>query len=139
VVNYVKGQPTNVLEDDASSSQWGKRVIEVSKLDQGRTPSDFLEWSYKITSDDSRIDVVFDADKKVKSIQCYSNGYLNCPSVFGLHDGSTEDDVIARLGKPTSEAVNGVAKRMVYDPYNVMFYLTKKQVYMIYVTEDLPR
>jgi hypothetical protein len=56
----------------------------------------------------ARLDVAFDAIKKVKQILCYSEGYLNCPSVFGLDDGSTEEEVIARLGKPTSAAVSGV-------------------------------
>jgi uncharacterized membrane protein len=56
-----------------------------------------------------------------------------------LHDGSDEDEVIARLGEPTSAAVSGINKEMVYQPFNVMFELSKKKVYMIYVTSELPR
>ena len=42
------------------------------------------------------------------------------------------------LLNPGALAVDGATKRMVYEPYNVIFYLTKKQVYMIDVTSDLP-
>src|SRR5262249_27859269 len=71
-VNYVKGQPANVYKDDPSQPGWAE-IIEVSKLEQGKSTEDFLAWSYPI-GDSSRIDVNFDADKKVKTIECYSQG-----------------------------------------------------------------
>jgi hypothetical protein len=134
-VRYIKGSPTEVMEADALSPGFD-RVVKVDKLDQGRTVSDYPEWSYTDTS--SRIDITFDPNRKVKAIQCYATSY-GCPYLFGLHVGSSEDQVLARLGKPTSQAVqvNGSTKRMVYGPYNVVFFLTKKEVYMLLVTADL--
>jgi hypothetical protein len=44
-VNYVKGQPTDVIDVRASDSLGGHPMIEVSKLDQGRTAEDLAEWS----------------------------------------------------------------------------------------------
>jgi hypothetical protein len=35
-------------------------------------------------------------------------------------------------------AVSGATKRLVYEPYNVIFFLEKKRLYMIDVTENLP-
>src|SRR5262245_39529150 len=46
-VSYVKGSPPNVMEDasDPQMSGW-RMIVEVSKLDKGRTAEDFVEWSY---------------------------------------------------------------------------------------------
>jgi len=46
-VAYTKGTPTNVMEDDPSNPGF-LRMIEVAKLDQGRTASDFPVWSYSL-------------------------------------------------------------------------------------------
>lgn len=97
-VSYVKGVPTHVLVDEEPSKTL--QQIEVSKLDQGQNVSDFSFWGYDISGAWIRVDL--DADRRIKSILCYSNGYFDCPAVFGLYDGSDEERVIARLGQPTS-------------------------------------
>ena len=131
-VNYLKGIPTNVLEDDPSRPGF----LRKSKIDEGRTATDFLWWSYDLYGD-ARLHISFDSNKTVNGIRCYSKGYSNCPPVFGLHDGSHEGAVIARLGKPTSDALSeSSTKRMVYAPLNVVFYLSRQKVYMIDVTAD---
>jgi hypothetical protein len=135
-VSYIKGVPTHVFEDDGSKPGLQK-MIAVGELNQGQKASDFLAWSYEIYN--GRLDVDFDSEKRVNAIRCYAKGTYGCPSVLGLDTGSDEEEVIKRLGKPTQSALSSSAtKRIVYQPLNLMFYLSKKEVYMIYVTEDLP-
>lgn len=133
-VKYVMGIPLNVLEEskDPKFSGW-KTDIEVSKIPDNKSINDYKYWSYDLGEGQPRIDVDFEAGTgKVKSIGCYS-GRGFCQSILGIYTGTGEDDVLEKLGKPTSETIEGVTKTMVYERFGIKLHLEKKKVYMLIV------
>jgi len=132
-VQYVKGDPTNVLE--AEIKDGGQAVVPVNALKQGDKIENYWFWAYEL-NDGLRLDVVFDKKtKRLLEIACYSRGANECPPLLGISDGTNEDDLVAKLGHPTREKMDGSAKVMDYDKLGAHFYLTKKQVYMMTVAE----
>jgi hypothetical protein len=143
-VEYIKGDPDTVLTPEGESDFEWWTITNVKDLKKGEHLQDFPQWSYPIG--EQRIDVTFDPLKRsVYQIECYSKGYGLCPSIFDLSNGSSETEVIGRLGQPTSTRFMGTVKRLEYDDLGAWFFLEKQSVYMIAVrdpsvlNEDLKR
>jgi len=124
---YILGPPPNFISPTRSADNIGPEIQP--------SYNDSIEWLYP--DETKRIDLGFDAPRgQVFSIACYSEGYFNCPTLFGIHDGSSEDEVLSHLGKPSTEEVDGVTKTIRYPQYNLTLYLTKRKVYMLKVSQD---
>ncbi len=157
-VNYendaLKSAPVDVFEDlgieppppsRKGNFDWStaRPVIEIKDIPNGKHVEDFNSWAYQYQ--DFRIDVDFDGDGKVNEIACFTSrsysdnsaqrfsikGISFCPKIFGLGDGDTEEKIYGLLGKPNSENINGVAKTIEYNDFNLWLNLTKKEVYML--------
>jgi hypothetical protein len=48
-----------------------------------------------------------------------------------LRDGDSEQEVLRKLGNPTTSNIDGVTKQMKYRDLNIEIWLTKEQVYML--------
>jgi hypothetical protein len=134
-VLYAKGPPTNVLIDDKSSDfpfPGVRTDIALADLKAGETVRDYKYWSYD-SSDAGRIDIDFSPkSQEVVRIYCYGSTGHPCPSLLGVPDGATEDEVLSRLGPPGhAEIDNGwsAVKTLSYPNWNVTFQLDKRQVY----------
>lgn len=138
-VLYVLGPPPHFIDpappanDGNPFSKFG-RVVDGKKPEEKVAYTDSKEWLY--TGYQRRTDVGFDkAGGRVTSVACFSESSYSCPSLYGIRDGSTEDDVLSQLGKPTSEELDGVTKTVRYPQYNLTLYLEKRRVYMLKVSE----
>lgn len=139
-VLYVLGPPPHFIDpappanDGNPFSKFG-RVVDGKKPEEKVTYADSREWLY--TGHDWRTDIGFDKPGgRVTSVACYSKSSYSCPSLYGIRDGSNEDDVLAQLGKPASEELDGVTKTVRYPQYNLTLYLEKRRVYMLKVSEE---
>jgi hypothetical protein len=132
-VMYIKGYPPTVF-GEAENEGW-QPLIETKKLEQGKKVQDYREWSYEISG--GRIDVEFDADKKaIIVISCYSSDRLRrCPSIGGISDGNTEQEVTHKLGKADSARIEGVTKSLYYKKLGIYFVLAQEQVYTLGVND----
>lgn len=139
-VIYILGPPPHFLSPKASIkysnlASSDDPVVETENSTEKSNYSESSEWLY--TENLKRIDIALDAPKgRVKSIACYSESAYFCPGIYGIHDGSSEDDVLSHLGKPASEVIDGTAKIIRYPQYNLTLYLTKRQVYMIKISKN---
>jgi hypothetical protein len=52
-----------------------------------------------------------------------------------VQDGDSEQDVLRKLGTPTSSKIEGSTKEMTYRDLNVRVRLTKERVYMLAVRD----
>jgi hypothetical protein len=136
-VKYIKGYPPTVFGDaETVEGKWpGKPVIETKNLEQGKSVEDYRDWSYEISG--GRIDVEFDADKKaVIVISCYSSDSLRrCPSIGGISDGNSEQEVTRKLGKADVARIDGVTKSLYYKKLAIYLKLRQEQVYMLGVND----
>jgi hypothetical protein len=93
-------------------------------------------WSYD-QNDRTRIDIDFDLKKgTVKGIGCYSSGAMDCPPLVGIQDGTTEDVVLRKLGKPSHEQIDGVTKKLEFEKLRVWFYFKQSKVYVMGVKDS---
>jgi hypothetical protein len=136
-VLYTKGNPSDVLVDDAPGDFPGRLKIEVSAIPKGKRPSDYQYWDYE-PPDAGRLDVDYSpTSQRVVRIFCYStnmNGPLRyCPELLGVSAGATEDDILTRLGKPTSSDLDepSLVKILRYRQWNVAYYLERRRVYAL--------
>lgn len=130
-VNYIKGQPDIVYGPLEEGGFPGKPIIEVAKLQKGKSFRDYSDWTWR--EDKSRIDVAFDPNRtNVIAVGCYSSDKLGrCPDIAGIADGAREDQVIKRFGQPDSEQISGVTKMLSYEKIGVSFFLEREVVYML--------
>lgn len=129
--------PARTLNDGNPFSKFG-RVVDGAKPEEKVSYTDSNEWLYTVHQ--GRTDVAFDkAGGRVTSIACFSESSYSCPSLYGIRDGSSEDDVLSQLGKPASEELDGVTKTVRYPQYNLTVYLEKRRVYMLKVSEGAAR
>lgn len=137
-VLYALGQPTYVLVKvrvDANLP-WTKyaQAIRTNELPAGKSIHDYQSWIFE--TDQKAIDFDFDAPRgKVVGVGCMSKGSWNCPALFGLRDGSSEEEVLAQLGAPGHQDLLDAVKRLRYPQFNVSLYLEKRRVYMIRVSQ----
>jgi len=115
-----------------------RRFLDTSKLREGQhiDIEDYSEWAFDQANQNFRIDVNFDVTTKtVNKIACYSKKVMSCPPLIGIDDGMSEETIIERLGKPSQQYLDGVAKKIEYKDLGVWFYLTKKTIYMMGVKD----
>jgi len=126
-VLYVKGSPDQVGEQQKDGS-WTGRAAENQNV------KDFPSWKY--TQGLTRLDLEFDkATKLLVEILCHSMIDMGCPPLLGLQDGMTEDDLVARLGRPNRAQTINPAKAMEFSDLGVWFYLQKQRIYWLGVRD----
>jgi hypothetical protein len=131
-VMYIKGYPPQVLGEAAKNDEWpGQPIIETKNLESGKRPQDYRDWSYSDSS--TRIDVTFNAERTaVVAIACYSNDRQGrCPSIGGVTDGDSEQEVIRKLGTQGWQRITDVTKNMRYPDLGIELWLAQERVYML--------
>lgn len=141
-VEYVKGPPASVTQnpEDIKNDPFKdfKPAIYTKDLQGDQNIEHFREWSYELDQQGTRMDVSFDEKTKtLNSISCYSQGSGNCAVVLGIQDGTREDEVLKKLGNPSSENMSGTTKMIAYDRLGVWFYLSRMKVYMLGVEKHV--
>lgn len=138
-VRYALGHPPTFLHksEETKTGNPFDEFLEVVKSDDPAKAHLLKQsnvWQYPGRTS-TEISVTFDKPGGVvDSVACYSQGSYSCPSVFGIEDGTSEEEVVEHLGKPDAETLDQAAKVMRYNRYNLTLYLVKKQVYMLEVT-----
>jgi hypothetical protein len=96
-------------------------------------------WWYSIRTNPAvqRIAVFGKESQSVSLIVCFSDGYADCPELFGLRDGSREEEVLEHLGPADKEEVTDSIKVLVYNKLNAQFYLRQKVVYGVQVAKPI--
>jgi hypothetical protein len=124
-VMYVKGDPPIVFDEGSMTK------VDTKKLEkEQKQVTDFRDWSY--SEYEREIVVTFNANRTaVTAIQCYSSKTYRCPDLSGVRDGDSENDVVRKLGKPTSSKIEGTMKEMRYRSLNIVIKLAKEQVYLV--------
>jgi hypothetical protein len=137
---YARGVPTVVEDPPKFDASFGGNISRTYQVDgkdnknripAGKSYKDYLSWSFDNASG-GRIDLEFDAHSmRISSIGCYSQSKTDCPQIFGISTGMSEDDVLRILGKPTTESLDGTVKRLEYDDIGLNVYLSKRFSYYI--------
>jgi hypothetical protein len=110
-------------------------VIELNAIEKGKSVRDYDDWVYDVHGD-NQVDLIVHFDKAaVVSIECITHGdgtrVGRCPSIAGIADGSSEQDVLAKFGSPDQVGLDGVTKRIRYPKLGIFFLLTKQRVYIV--------
>jgi len=147
-VFYALGSPTEVLygPKDPNSTNIFDRFSPIATKEQiDKTPlgeKGFNHWQYT-RKDLPRLDIKYNNEGKVELIGCYVSPkewvYVNSCLVNGIQSLDSEDRILDKLGKPDSEAINGVTKTMEYKKYNMQIFLEKKYAYYIVVTNNFSK
>lgn len=151
-VKYILGKPDLVLKpiEKFNFSNKDKFIVldengqqiasedDISKAKEG--VNDFFDWHYSKYS--SFITINFDPQNKiVKSIACHFSDKnelllkIGVCEINGIHALDGEDEVIAKLGEPSSSKIIDETKIMEFDKYNMKIYLSKKIVRSIMVLD----
>lgn len=148
-VKYILGRPDLVLKPInkfnfsgrnkfiISGNIFGEADQEVASdddiLNAKEGVNDFFDWHYSKSS--SYISINFDPQKRiVKSIGCHfsdGNEYLlkmGICEINGIHALDGEDEVLAKLGEPSSSKIIDGTKIMYFNKYNMKIFLSKKIV-----------
>ena len=126
-VLYIKGLPSHVLGPTIKDF---REIIDQKEIPEGKSIRNYDAWAWD--SDLERLDVGFDKENgNVRRIACYSTKRYGCPGLLGMRIGISEEDVVARLGKPSTEELSGVTKKLGYGKYNLFFFLNKQSVYYL--------
>lgn len=143
-VKYRLGLPPEVLgpsETDDPELGSFKRVYMVSAPtnDVNRMPpatkvDDYDEWVYEEASRNVRLTIGFNKDGFVKSFEFYSNSEkpYGWTRIAGIGFADSEEAVL-RLGAPSKQTLDGVAKTMEYADLGLKVTLTKGKVYLIQI------
>ena len=108
-----------------------QEVIETSNLEKGKRVQDYRDW---VVYEDNlyRLDVTFDEKAALVAISCFSKARLgSCPSIAGVTDGDSEQEVIRKLGAPGTSRIQGVTKRITYPDLGIVIRLEKERVYTL--------
>jgi ElaB/YqjD/DUF883 family membrane-anchored ribosome-binding protein len=133
-VRYIKGDAQDFL-GPRDKKFGGRQLLFPRDLKAGQTDEDFDGWEYDLAGGRANLRVLFDAQKRVRTITCFSQAVQICPPLFGLSDGATEPAVIERLG-PTKWSTwnrSGGWKVLSYYQLNAAFYMKKNRIYAIEV------
>lgn len=134
-IKYIKGYPPIVYGPSESETEDWKPIIETKNIEKGKSVEDYTEWSY--TYDHYRIDVTFNSTKTtVIEVTCFSGDQLRrCPTIAGIADGASEQEVIRRFGQADRSKISGVTKALTYSKIGVLFWLERERVYMIAIND----
>jgi hypothetical protein len=126
-VLYERGNPTAVWGPVEKEGDWQPEIM-TAELKKNESVKDSQSWTY--FAPNSWISLEFDAaTKSLVEIGCWSDkGTGECPPLFGLRDGTTEENLIARLGQPNRELFDNEIKTMEFDHFGVRYYLRRKKV-----------
>lgn len=129
-VLYEKGSPTDVLVVAADVPAYMRGDLEVVKtIPPDKSVTDYAHWEYE-SADSGRVDVDFSPKtQRVVRVFCYSTEQRECPSLLNIAQGTTEDQVIKALGKPSHAELSTSAKTLTYSQFQVAFYLARRRVY----------
>ena len=132
-VKYIKGFPANVVTDDKEGPWQSFGVIKSSELPKGKTVNDYPLWSYEGGYKQS-YHVGFGRGSTVLSIACYSEDKsYRCPAIGDVKDGTSEAEMLRKLGTPIKSTITGVTKSVEYNDIGVGFKLEKETVYYLLV------
>lgn len=133
---YTDSTSTNFIQTKNKSQSFD--VADIQQLQESLNLSN--EWSYLggvNTLYSFRTHVVFSQNgRKVNRIYCYTNkdnAYVSpntCP-LYGLSLMMSEEEMYAKLGKPTYEEIDGLTKQVTYEKLGLDVSLSKKKIYMI--------
>jgi hypothetical protein len=135
-VLYIKGYPEEVLGEMIGGEWPGFKLVIVTKdLEKGKDVHDYQDWIYEGSL--NRIEVTLNAEKTaVAVINCYSNdSQRRCPSILGVTDGDSEQEVIRKLGAPGTSQITGVTKFISYPNAGIHLWLTKERVYLLGIND----
>jgi hypothetical protein len=136
-VIYRKGSPPAVMDElsnEPGYEGWQK-LIEAANVEKGKTVKDYNEWSYQ--EGRNRLDVTFNKERTALiAVSCFSSDRASrCPTIEGINDGDSEDQVLRKFGSPDSSKLEGVTKTLYYSKIGVSFTLEKQHVYMLGIND----
>lgn len=145
-VGYVMGEATQVgeMSKDPKFKGW-YMITNPKEIPGGKNIFNYDHWEYGPSDFEPRIDVNFDQKtQKVIEISCYSRyDKGNCESILGISTGTSEENIVEKLGKPNKEKIygpnGGLTKTLLYQHLNLKLHLEKKAVYSLMITtsEDI--
>jgi hypothetical protein len=131
-VRYIKGFPANVVTDDKDGPWQAFGEIKALELPKGKTVNDYPLWSYDGYK--QYYHVGFGRGSTVLSIACYSEDKsLRCPAIGDVQDGTSEAEMLRKLGPPIKSTITGVTKSVEYNDIGVALKLEKETVYYLLV------
>ncbi|MBR1302171.1 hypothetical protein [Bradyrhizobium sp. AUGA SZCCT0042] len=137
-VKYIKGIPTTVITNDKDGPWKDFGVVQTSELPKGKTVNDYSLWSYD--GHKRYYNVGFGNSSTVVSIGCYSEDKsYRCPAIGDVRDGTSEAEMLRKLGPPTKSAISGVTKSVEYNNIGVEFKLQQETIYYVLVGETPTR
>jgi hypothetical protein len=102
-------------------------------LPKGKTVNDYPLWSYE-GGDNHYLHVAFGNGKTVVSIACYSlDRIYRCPTIGGISDGTSEAELLRKLGAPSRSQIVDQTKTVTYDDVGVEFKLEQEKVYRLLI------
>lgn len=139
-VLYKLGDPSSVVADAESNEPSWKGapiVLDVGKIEQGKSINDYKRWLY--SREQSYLNIDFSDDRKsVVAIRCFSSDKLaRCPSLAGIEDGDWESDVRKTLGDEPVTKMDGGTKTLIYPYIGIQLKLTEERVYWLQVSSAL--
>jgi hypothetical protein len=109
--------------------------VDGSKADQntmpaGRSVRDYPGWVYSPDTLGTDLDVEFGKGGHVETLTCTAHGDnpFACSPVAGMRNTDSEEKVL-HLGTPSTNSLDGVAKKIEYADIGVRFYLAMGKAY----------
>jgi hypothetical protein len=113
---YVKGIPDFVVDNTP---------IRTSNLDEGKKIEEYRDWRYA----DSTLQLVFNDDNNLLgAIACSSASA--CPEILGITIGDSEQQLLSKLGQPSTAKIDGLVKEMNYSSLGVLVDLRQQKIFM---------
>ena len=121
------------LSDELKVTSNGDLEGQPSEPPGGSALKQFDEWHYDFRPD--RVTVDFDPETKMAtSVLCeewQKDRKSKCKPILGITVGSTEEDVVSKLGPPAKQDITEVFKSMSYPEEGIELMLTKGRVYLV--------
>lgn len=129
-VIYAKGNPAYVVEDSIRDHR--QLLIKFEEMPAGKTAKDYREWEFPIGGNETgSVEVIFSRETmRVIQIGCYSKTAY-CVPIYGITTGSSEEQVMNKLGKPENVQLNKVTETFDYPDLHLSLLLEKKRVVML--------
>lgn len=142
-VLYSCGQPDYFLESTEISFDKNEKMKALKLVENPTKASNYTYWGYRLTeakfNAETAIDLVFDKETKLLiEITCTSLPMARlCPTLRGLKDGDSEEDIIRQFGKTSMAHIDkdSHVKTITYDDIGVAFLLQKRKIYRLGIYE----
>jgi hypothetical protein len=138
-VEYVKGEPDYVSYlNGQAESDTGALRLESKDIDEATIRKHF-DWEYgKPYGDAAGIEIEFDPNtRQLTKIGCYDlKAAGNCPSLAGISEGMTEDEVIEKLGMPSTRIGRKGNATITYGCLGVFFSVIGNRVVALGIDVD---